>query len=205
MEAVAAGNVRLEDLAAAFAGCPRVTALCDNYLSLPGVRPPPPFNPCKHMQVLANEHGIVLVIGEELPGLTRVWIIVARTCQELVDSQKYTNDVHLQAARQLTLQQTPTHSFLVFSMDEDDHITAYGDLTPCVTCSWLKTNTKLEAANYTYAEVTDLFNSIHSIDIITTPDIETKTNATTVYSRNTMSDFLIERGVEAIYGPPYWH
>ncbi len=63
MAAVASGDVRIEDLAAAFAGCPRVAALCDNYLAIPGVRAPPPFKVSAHLPELAAAHGALLVVG----------------------------------------------------------------------------------------------------------------------------------------------
>ena len=63
IEAVASGDVRLEDLAAAFAGCPRVAALCENYLALPGVRAPPPFKISTHLPELAAAHGALIVVG----------------------------------------------------------------------------------------------------------------------------------------------
>ena len=63
MAAVASGDVSLEDLAAAFAGCPRVAALCENYLALPGVRAPPPFKISTHLPELAAAHGALIVVG----------------------------------------------------------------------------------------------------------------------------------------------
>ena len=61
IEAVASGDVRLEDLA--FAGCPHVAALCENYLAIPGVRAPPPFKISTHLPELAAAHGALLVVG----------------------------------------------------------------------------------------------------------------------------------------------
>ena len=61
IEAVASGDVRLEDLA--FAGCPHVAALCENYLAIPGVRAPPPFKISTHLPELAAAHGALIVVG----------------------------------------------------------------------------------------------------------------------------------------------
>ena len=55
--AVSAGSVSLADVAKAFAGCPRVEALCDNYLRLSIARAPPPYN----VYGMAAQHGAVLV------------------------------------------------------------------------------------------------------------------------------------------------
>ena len=64
MYAIAAGGVRLDAVAAAFAGCPRMEALCDNYMSHPGVvdgPPPPPYN----IRAMASEHGAILVVYQD--------------------------------------------------------------------------------------------------------------------------------------------
>jgi hypothetical protein len=89
MAAVAVGDVRLEELSAAFAGCPRIVSLCDNYLELPGVRPPPPFNIATHLPALVAEHGAVFVMcNRSYPGdmLDEIRIIAdASRCRELSD------------------------------------------------------------------------------------------------------------------------
>ena len=90
LAAVAAGDVRLKDLAAAFAGCPRVAALCDNYLSIPGIRAPPRFNIMTKLPELVDENGALMVAcirtypGETLD--TVLLIADAQRCTELSSS-----------------------------------------------------------------------------------------------------------------------
>ncbi len=89
MAAVAARDVQLEEVSVAFAGCPRLAGLCDNYLELPGVRPPPPFNITARLPALVAEHGTVFVMcNRSYPGnmLDEIRIIAdASRCRELFD------------------------------------------------------------------------------------------------------------------------
>ena len=93
MAAVAKGRVQLSELAVAFAGCPRIAALCDNYLDLPGVRPPPPFDIEERLPALVEEHGAVFlicmhVLGYGLPvsfGSVKIVTDVPR-CRELAST-----------------------------------------------------------------------------------------------------------------------
>ena len=203
MDAIASGDVRIEELSSSFAGCPRIAALCDNYLSMPGTRAPPPFNPRSHLHRLAREHGAVLVIGKELPGLTRFWILVANaTCSARAGTSS--NVVYTHAHRMLKADYSTTE-FTVFSMDEDADITAYGPLVPQLTTTWLAIpQFDLQASPSSSKQVTDMFRSLHSVDIIAAAQHDARHSATTIYSRDTLSDFLIDRGVEAVFGPPCW-
>lgn len=60
---IAAGDVRIDEVAAIFVGCPRIAALCDNYLNMPGARPPPPFKLLDQLPDLAAAHGALLLVG----------------------------------------------------------------------------------------------------------------------------------------------
>ena len=100
MAAVASGDVSLEDLAAAFAGCPRVAALCDNYLTLPGIRAPPPFNIMRRLPALLAEHGVLLLLCTHDLHPSRKTVldsvkVVADTqrCRELADRHTICHDV----------------------------------------------------------------------------------------------------------------
>ena len=62
MADVAAGTVSLADVSVAFAGCPRMVSLCDNYLDMPRPRPQPPFNIRRELPALVAEHGVLFLI-----------------------------------------------------------------------------------------------------------------------------------------------
>ncbi len=61
MQTIAAGGVRLAEVASAFAGCPRMEALCENYMDLPGMIKPPTYN----IRSMAAQHGAVLVVYQD--------------------------------------------------------------------------------------------------------------------------------------------
>lgn len=218
LDAVASGTICPVDVADAFASCPRVNALMTHYGQYAGASRLPPFNLRKRMRQLAQKHGIVLVIGQVHHNCHRIWFIVGvTTCRERADSHKCA--VYRRAVQRVPLDFRVSDiddddeddkcyaddNFVMYSMDEDCDlgITAYGDLTPCLTSTWLQTNDNPITSDHTYEEITELFSHVHSIDIILTPPKEDG-DATTVYSMDTLSDFLIEKGVEARFGPRRW-
>ena len=102
MTAVAKGVMRLDELTAAFAGCQRIAALCENYLELPGVRPPPPFDINARLPALVAENGAVFVVSNRShPCVTMDEVRVvydAQRCRELSGEVDFCRDVcrHLQ-------------------------------------------------------------------------------------------------------------
>ena len=58
MSMVGYGALRLADVAKAFAGCVRIEALCENYLKLPGMSVPPPYD----ISLMAAQHGAIFVV-----------------------------------------------------------------------------------------------------------------------------------------------
>jgi hypothetical protein len=134
MAAVASGDVRLKDVAQAFSGCPRIAALCDNYLCLPGARLPPPHNLVSKLPKMAAEYGALMVVcNRTYPGETmdEVRLVVdARRCEALSSTNAVCKDVC--AILERTGSQPPPGCLAIIWLPYP-----YKSVVPCDPSTWL--------------------------------------------------------------------
>jgi hypothetical protein len=198
MAVVATGDVQLEEVALAFAGCPRVAGLCDNYLELPGVRPPPPFNITTHLPALVAEHGALLLVGTNASHADEFWVLAdIAACLQRTRIPPITrgkrNDVFMHIAEHNAESTGQTKGLYLFSMtDWEKDMTGFGALHPGVNETWI--TEELEPEVVTPRALLKAFAT-------TTIDLVVDSQGKKIYSRHMLSDFTLAHGFERRYGP----
>ena len=189
MLTIADGSVRLEEVAAAFAGCPRLEALCENYLTIPGVRRPPPNAVAASLASLTKKHGALLVVGYNARYADEFWVLadyVACTAAAKTSPR----DVFAHVIERL---EARSKGLCLFSMkDWEKDMTECGGVRPLSNKTWI--TEELEPEVVTPRALLKTFERV-TIDLI----VDSKGVA--IYSRNMLSDFTLAHGFERRYGP----
>ena len=194
MAAVASGDVRLEDLAAAFAGCPRVAALCDNYLALPGVRAPPLFKILTHLPELAAAHGALLVVGTMRMkhfSPDTFWVVadIGACCTRAASSSG--RDDHPKNVFAKVCKRTDGHAQGLCLLSSSDDLTEFDDLHPKKNHTWI--SKQLYLTVITPDALLDAFSTV-TIDLVVDAD------GHSIFSRHMLADFTRDFGFERRFG-----
>jgi hypothetical protein len=208
MAAVAVGDVRLEEISAAFAGCPRIVSLCDNYLELPGIRTPPPFNITTHLPALVAEHGAVFIIcahpkvqGKGL-SLGSINIVTdTRRCIELARNDSF--------CRQIVELSGDTDGMPITLFSMPDSIENRDEVYPSCSGTWLL-GASAERPRWPGTRITctpqTLAKELKYYFEDTTVTLAVCHEGRKLFSSNQAADTAFTSGMYAAYGekPPNW-
>jgi hypothetical protein len=193
MVSVAKGGVQLDQLASIFAGCPRIAALCDNYLKLPGVRPPPPFDIAVQLPALVAEHGVILLVARKELSDT-FWIVAdVNVCMRLRETRPAVFEQVATRVEEEGEIQGVSRSLCIFTPCNYD-ISDFEDIHPCYCTTWLPRDPPLTLERHTSTSLVRVISSA-CIDLVMSPRY-------CIYSRDLLSDFTREKGVARRFGPP---
>ena len=197
MAAVATGDVRLEEVALAFAGCPRIAGLCDNYLDLPGIRPPPATTApaSKSLSALATEHGAVFLLGKSPSGKyatnETVWVLAdVAACAALGEGGGVFAEVCRRCPAALL---EPGAVYCVFGADVCDTV---DDVRPNHCASWF--DGSFATAAFNFKGIAAEFAHVELELVVTAGPRGRETNL--LYAKDALAEFTFKQGFNRRYG-----